>query len=69
MGFFSKNLQMKNAKTRIQSVGVILATYKNEDMPFLVGHMSAGSGQMAGLPTKITFWLFLAVVFNGKTGF
>jgi len=50
MGFFSKNLQMKNAKTRIQSVGVILATYK--DMPFFVGHMSAGSGQMAGTTDK-----------------
>ena len=60
---------MKNAKTRIQSVGAILATYKNEDMPFLVGHMSAGSGQMAGTTDNNSFWLFLAVVFNGKTGF
>ena len=60
---------MKNSKSRIQSVGAILATYKNEDMPFLVGHMSAGSGQMAGTTDNNLFWLFLAVVFNGKTGF
>jgi hypothetical protein len=65
-----KNLQIKNVKTRIQSVGAILATYKNEDMPFLVGHMGAGRVvKWQELPTKITFWLFLAVVFNGKTGF
>jgi hypothetical protein len=38
-------------------------------MPFLVGHMSAGSGQMAGTTDNNSFWLFLAVVFNGKTGF
>ena len=52
MGFFSRNLQMKNAKTRIQSVGVILATYKNRKSADLVGLMSVGSGQMAGTTDK-----------------